>query len=94
MAETDAEIILLLALANKIQQKYSTKKKKRRIKSVWVRPWLMERAEKVACSNIFNHLRDFEHFRYCSRMNTESFQHPLELVTPLITNTNEGSDNS
>ena len=65
MAETDAEIILLLALANKIQQNYSKKKKKRRTKSVWVRPWLMERAEKGACWNIFNHLklRDFEHFR-------------------------------
>ena len=92
MAETDAEIILLLvgllllALANKIQQNYSTKKKKRRIKSGWVRPWLMECAEKGACSNIFNHLklREFEHFRYYSRMNTESFQHLLELVTTLI----------
>ena len=54
---------------------------------MWVRPWLMERAENGACSNIFNHLklRDFEHFRYYSRMNTESFQHLLELVTPLIT---------
>ena len=65
MAETDAKIILILALlANKIHQNYSRKEKGRRTKSVWVRLWLMERAEKGACSYTFHHLKlkDFEHF--------------------------------
>ena len=60
------------------------RKKKKRPRSTWMKTWLARRNEKGVYNNLINEMRleDAESFRRYLRMNTESFEHLLELVTP------------
>ena len=67
--------ILLLATAIKLIED-GKKVKKRKKRSVWMKPWLKNRLRTSAYQNIFEELRlkDSEEFRQYLRMNTETYQ--------------------
>ena len=67
--------ILLLATGIKLVED-GEKVKKRKKRSVWMKPWLKNRLRTSAYQNIFQELRlkDSEEFRRYLRMNTETYQ--------------------
>ena len=67
--------ILLLATGIKLVED-GEKVKKRKKRSIWMKPWLKNRLRTSAYQNIFQevHLKDSEEFRRYLRMNTETYQ--------------------
>ena len=67
--------ILLLATGIKLVED-GEKVKKRKKRSVWMKPWLKNRLRTSAYQNIFQELRlkDSKEFRRYLRMNTETYQ--------------------
>ena len=65
--------VIILALCTKKQQTLKEVKIKRK-RRVWMKPWLKNRVQQSAYSNIFQELRlrDQEEFRKYLRMNTNT----------------------
>ena len=61
-------------------------KKKCKKRCTWIRTWLARRDEKGVYNNLIQEMRleDNESFHRYLRMNTATFDHLLELVTPLL----------
>ena len=61
-------------------------RRKRKPRSHWVRSWLARRNQKGVYNNLITEMRleDVESFRQYLRMNTASFEHLLQLVTPYL----------
>ena len=74
---SDSENLIVLILINNIcYSKNKNKKKSKRRKSIWMKPWLKNRNNKSAYNNIFPELllNDKEEFRHYLRMNTTSYE--------------------
>ena len=71
--EMAATSLIILAV---VKRSRSKRKRYRRQRSVWVKPWLANRQYKSAFNNIFAELRlrDQEEFRKYLRMNTEAYE--------------------
>ena len=67
--------IMLLAIGVKLDGE-DEQVKKRKKRSIWIKPWLKNRLRTSAYQNIFQELRlkDNEEFRRYLRMNTETYQ--------------------
>ena len=74
--------ITLLAIGIKLDEK----KKKRKKRFVWMKPWLTNRLGTSAYQNIFQKLRlnDKEEFRRYLRMNTETYQESYLFVYSFV----------
>ena len=68
-------ILYFILLREFFNRKTETKRKPK--KSIWVEPWLQNRAYESAYGRIFTELRlhDQEEFRRYLRMNTDLFRH-------------------
>ena len=74
---SDSEDLITLILINNIcYSKSKSKKKSKRPKGIWMKPWLKNRNDKSAYNNIFSELllTYKEEFRRYLRMNTTSYE--------------------
>ena len=74
---SDSEDLITLILINNIcYSKSKSKKKSKRPKGIWMKPWLKNRNDKSVCNNIFSELllTDKEEFRRYLQMNTTSYE--------------------
>ena len=67
--------IMMLAIGVKLDGE-DEQVKKRKKRSIWIKPWLKNRLRTSAYQNIFQELRlkDNEEFRQYLRMNTETYK--------------------
>ena len=74
--DTEAAAVILVLLTARSLRKRRAKEAKKKPRTVWVKPWIANRAEKSAFVHIFAELRlhDQEEFRSFLRMNTDTYQ--------------------
>lgn len=81
-------VVAAIALEDEDQQQQQ-RVKKRRPRSVWVRPWLQKREQLGICAKLLPELRSGDHserklFKMFVRMCEKDFDHLLSLVEPHI----------
>ena len=71
-----AQTASALAILAIVKRRRRRRNEKKRFRSVWVKPWLLNRDEKSAYNNILGELRlkDQEEFRKYLRMNTQTYE--------------------
>ena len=82
----DSESALVLAATGIVLALAVKKGRKRRKRRIWVKTWLSRRDEKGVYNNLLQEMRleDSESYRRYLRMNTETFETLLNMVTPVL----------
>ena len=91
MGDTSDDVTLValsaLLLGYGIKFREGRKKKRRKQRTVWVKPWISRRDELGAYNALINEMvmTDREDYRRFMRMNTETFTELIEKLRPYIT---------
>ena len=79
----DVQKLRALIIAHNIFKK---RRKQRRKRNCWVRPWVQRRQQLGACSTLTRelHIEDAQQFRNFVRMNATQVQFIIETIRPVI----------